>query len=217
MISPDKQGYSIKNKLLAWNGTIISSGFIFIIIIIIIVIIIIIHHSSFIIHHSSIINHHGKNHQQVDLNLRFAHMWVIFKGSLGHNSMAHWCSIPVEQGDAGSKKYSTYLGGFWISHIQYPNINAYMSLSHRSSKYQNISYSKHHKKGAILYIYIYICVCVLQMYRSQIMCMPATKGYHPMGSWASFGVFIAAEIETMTVTSRRYHPQTFIKYHDQLG
>jgi hypothetical protein len=44
VVSPDKQGYSIKNKLSAWSDTIISSGFI----------IIIIHHSSFIIHHSSI-------------------------------------------------------------------------------------------------------------------------------------------------------------------
>ena len=120
----------------------------------------IIHRSSFIIHHSSIINHHGKNHQLVDLYLRFAHMWVIFKGSLGHNSMAHWCSIPVEQGDAGSNIFDISGRLLDLPHTvpQYKCLYD-MSLSHRSSKYQNISYSKHHKTGAIICVCVYICVC----------------------------------------------------------
>ena len=164
VVSPDKQGYSIKNKLSAWSDTIISSGFI----------IIIIHHSSFIIHHSSIINHHGKIHQLVDLYLRFAHMWVIFKGSLGHNSMVHWCSIPVEQGDAGSNIFDISGRLLDLPHTVPQHKCSYEFVT------QIIKISKHFiiqniTKQELLYMYIYIylfitSVCVLQMYRSQIMC-----------------------------------------------
>ena len=158
MVSPDKQGYSIKNKLSAWSDTIISSGFI--------IIIIIIHHSSFIIHRSSIINYQGKIHQLVDLYLRFAHMWVIFKGSLGHNSMVHWCSIPVEQGDAGSNIFDISGRLLDLPHTVPQHKCSYEFVT------QIIKISKHFiieniTKQELLYmcIYIYIYVCVRVFYK----------------------------------------------------
>ena len=119
------------------------------------------HHSSFIVHHhhSLIINYQGKIHQLVDLYLRFAHMWVIFKGSLGHNSMVHWCSIPVEQGDAGSN----------IFDISGRLLDLPLTVPQHKCSYefvtQIIKISKHFiieniTKQELLYMCIYICVCV---------------------------------------------------------
>jgi hypothetical protein len=187
VVSPDKQGYSIKNKLSAWSDTIISSGFI---------IIIIIHHSSFIIHHSSIINHHGKIHQLVDLYLRFAHMWVIFKGSLGHNSMVHWCSIPVEQGDAGSNIFDISGRLLDLPHTVPQHKCSYEFVT------QIIKISKHFiiqniTKQELLYMYINIyifiyhqCVCFTNVSLSNHVPSLATKRYYPMGPWDdTIGVF----------------------------
>ena len=143
-------------------------------------------------------------------------MWVIFKGSLGHNSMVHWCSIPVEQGDAGSNIFDISGRLLDLPHTvpQHKCSYEFVTQIIKISKHfiiENIT--KQELLYICVYIYIYVCACVLQMYRSQIMCMLATKGYYPMGPWDdTIGVLFEAEIETMTgVPTRRYHPQTFVK------
>ena len=115
--------------------------------------------SSFIIHRSSFINHQSpwKIHQLVDLYLRFAHMWVIFKGSLGHNSMVHWCSIPVEQGDAGSNIFDISGRLLDLPHTVPQHKCSYEFVT------QIIKISKHFiiqniTKQELLYMYIYIYI-----------------------------------------------------------
>ena len=91
-------------------------------------------------------------------------MWVIFKGSLGHNSMVHWCSIPVEQGDAGSNIFDISGRLLDLPHTVPQHKCSYEFVT------QIIKISKHFiieniTKQELLYMCIYIYMCVRVFYK----------------------------------------------------